>query len=81
VNPVLLNLAHSGAIPEGLSLRVNVSSQYSDGSVLYLYYYNAETGKLEDESKEYHSSMKDFVDLDFGTCFPIRSDSGQNVDV
>jgi hypothetical protein len=59
---VLLNLAHSGVIPEGLSLRVNVSSQYSDGSVLYLYYYNAETGKLEDESKEY-TVNEGYVDL------------------
>jgi hypothetical protein len=59
---VLLNLAHSGVIPEGLSLRVNVSSQYSDGSVLYLYYYNAETGKLEDESKEF-TVNEGYVDL------------------
>jgi len=42
---VLLNLAHSGTIPEGLILRVNVSSQYKDGSILYLYYYNEESGK------------------------------------
>jgi hypothetical protein len=50
---ILLNLAHSGTIPEGLTLKVNVASQYKDGSLLYLYYYNSETGKLEDKSKEF----------------------------
>lgn len=60
---VLLNLAHSGAIPEGLILRVNVSSQYKDGSILYLYYYNEESGKLEDKSKEFIVN-EGFVELD-----------------
>lgn len=60
---VLLNLAHSGTIPEGLILRVNVSSQYKDGSILYLYYYNEESGKLEDKSKEFIVN-EGFVELD-----------------
>ncbi len=60
---VLLNLVHSGTIPEGLILRVNVSSQYKDGSILYLYYYNEESGKLEDKSKEFIVN-EGFVELD-----------------
>ena len=50
---ILLNLAHSGEIPEGLSLSVNVSKMYKDESVLYLYYYDTESGKLVDEAVEF----------------------------
>jgi hypothetical protein len=49
---ILLNLAHSGPIPQGLILRVNVSKLYNDESILYLYYFNSESGKLEDKSLE-----------------------------
>jgi hypothetical protein len=49
---ILLNLAHSGPIPQGLILRVNVSKFYNDESILHLYYFNSESGKLEDKSLE-----------------------------
>ncbi|MDP2814195.1 MAG: cadherin-like beta sandwich domain-containing protein [Erysipelotrichaceae bacterium] len=50
---ILLNLAHSGEIPEGLTLSVNVSKMYKDDSILYLYYYDSESGKLVDEAVEF----------------------------
>ena len=50
---ILLNLAHSGDIPEGLTLNVNVSKMYKDDSILYLYYYDAQSGKLMDEAVEF----------------------------
>lgn len=49
---ILLNLAHSGPIPQGLILRINVSNLYNDESILYLYYFNSESEKLEDKSLE-----------------------------
>lgn len=69
---ILLNLAHSGSIPEGLMLGVNVSSQYKDGSVLYLYYFNSETGKLEDKSKEFEVKQGYvMVDLDHASQYVL----------
>jgi|GEM_PF-3592312 len=60
---VLLNLAHNGSIPQGLTLQVNVSKMYSDESVLYVYFFNSESGKLEDKSMEL--IVKDgYVELD-----------------
>jgi hypothetical protein len=60
---ILLSLSHSGAIPTGLTLNVNVSKMYKDDSVLYLYYYDTETGKLEDQSMEF--VVKDgYVEID-----------------
>lgn len=49
---VLLSLAHSGPIPQGLTLKVNVSKLYNDESVLFVYFFNSESGKLEDKSME-----------------------------
>jgi hypothetical protein len=69
---ILLNLAHSGEIPEGLTLNVNVSKMYKDDSVLYLYYYDAESGKLVDEAVEY--VVKDGyveVDLDHASQYVL----------
>ncbi len=60
---ILLSLSHSGVIPTGLTLNVNVSKMYKDDSILYLYYYDTESGKLEDQSMEF--VVKDgYVELD-----------------
>jgi hypothetical protein len=60
---ILLNLAHSGEISDSIKLRINVSSEYKDESVLYLYYFDAQSGKLEDKSKEF-VVKEGFVELD-----------------
>lgn len=60
---VIIDLVHSGAIADGIILGVNVASQYSEGSKLYLYYYDEVNGKLVDQSAE--AVVKDgFVQLD-----------------
>ncbi len=49
---ILLDLAHSGTIADGITLSVNVASHYNDGNVLYLYYYDEDNNKLVDQSQE-----------------------------
>ncbi len=60
---VIIDLIHSGVIADGIVLGINVASQYSDGTKLYLYYYDESNGKLIDQSTE--TIVSDgFVQLD-----------------
>ena len=42
----VLEFSHSGDLPKGTKVRLNVQSRYADGEVLNMYYYNGETLQL-----------------------------------
>ncbi len=46
-NPLVLNFAASGELPNNALVSYRVSDDYEDGTVLNLLFYNEETGKLE----------------------------------
>ncbi len=50
-NPLYLHFDHHGNLPKGTSVRVRVSDKYKNGENLTLYYYNEDTGKLEEVAK------------------------------
>lgn len=47
--PIILDFKHSGVLPVGTRVRVNVSNTYKDGDKVTLYYYNETTKKLEEK--------------------------------
>ena len=42
-----MSFSHHGVLPAPATMTVYVGNQYADGSVVFLYYYNEETGKIE----------------------------------
>ncbi len=44
---VYLSFAHRGELPGRVKVTIYVGDTFADGEVLYLYYYNEDTGKLE----------------------------------
>ncbi|MGI6471669.1 MAG: Ig-like domain-containing protein [Candidatus Methanomethylophilaceae archaeon] len=46
-NPLVLNFAASGELPNNAVISYRVSDTYEDGTVLNLFFYNEETGALE----------------------------------
>ncbi len=47
--PIILDFKHSGVLPGGTRVKVNVSDTYKDGDKVTLYYYNETTKKLEEK--------------------------------
>ena len=47
--PIILDFKHSGVLPEGTRVKVNISDTYKDGDKVTLYYYNETTKKLEEK--------------------------------
>lgn len=47
INPLYISFAHSGELPGKASVYVRVGTQYKEGDLLSLYYYNPENDKLE----------------------------------
>ncbi len=62
---VLLGFEHHGKLPKGTTVRVNVQGKYQNGDKVMLYYYNEETGKLEE-------AAKDIVVEDGMASFPLE---------
>lgn len=46
-NPFYLSFVHSGSLPGKATIYTNVGSNYNNGDILSLYYYNKSTNKLE----------------------------------
>lgn len=44
---IVLSFSHKGSLPKGTKVKINVGNMYPDGSIINLYYFNAETQKLE----------------------------------
>ncbi|MEA4911290.1 MAG: cadherin-like beta sandwich domain-containing protein [Oscillospiraceae bacterium] len=44
---IYLDFSHSGALPAQSTVKIYVGDKYQDGSSAYVYYYNADTEKLE----------------------------------
>ena len=42
-----MSFSHHGVLPAPAKMTVYVGNQYADGSVVFLYYYNEDTGKIE----------------------------------
>lgn len=65
--PIILDFKHSGVLPGGTRVKVNVSDTYKDGDKVTLYYYNETTKKLEE--KVTNMEVKDgFVEFSLEHC-------------
>lgn len=65
--PIILDFKHSGVLPVGTKVKVNVSDTYKDGDKVTLYYYNETTKKLEE--KVTNIEVKDgFVEFSLEHC-------------
>lgn len=65
--PLILDFKHSGVLPVGTKVKVNVADTYKDGDKLTLYYYNETTKKLEE--KVTNIEVKDgFVEFSLEHC-------------
>lgn len=65
--PIILDFKHSGVLPGGTRVRINVADTYKDGDKVTLYYYNETTKKLEE--KITNIEVKDgFVEFSLEHC-------------
>lgn len=44
---IVLSFSHKGSLPKGTKVKINIGDKYPDGSNINIYYFNAETQKLD----------------------------------
>lgn len=49
---LFLNFSHHGDVPDSLYMNIYVGNKYNDGDLLYLYYFNEKTEKIEFVDKD-----------------------------